>query len=45
MAHLTELVVALGSVLVLAISSLLWKVAAHRRRFQDLVYLYFIPLS
>lgn len=34
---LKELVVALGSVLILAVSSLLWKLAAHRRRFQDLV--------
>jgi hypothetical protein len=33
----TNLAVALGSVLVLAISSLLWKLAAHRRRFHDLV--------
>lgn len=33
----TELVAALGSVLILAVSSLLWKLAAHRRRFQDLV--------
>ncbi|KAE9378397.1 cytochrome P450 [Stipitochalara longipes BDJ] len=36
MLHLTELVVALGSVLILAGSSLLWKLAAHRRRFKDL---------
>jgi hypothetical protein len=34
---LMELIGALGSVLILAVSSLLWKLAAHRRRFRDLV--------
>jgi hypothetical protein len=34
---LTELIVTLGSMLILTVSSLLWKLAAHRGRFRDLV--------
>jgi hypothetical protein len=37
--------VALASLLGIAISSFLWKLAAHRRRFQDLVYSPFSPLT
>ena len=46
----TKLPVALGSVLVLAVSSFIWKLAIHRRRFQHLVctcpaFLLFLPLD
>jgi hypothetical protein len=40
-----EFIVALVSVLILATSSSLWKLAAHRRRFQDLVCPYAILLT
>jgi hypothetical protein len=40
-----EFIVALASLLILAISSFLWKLAAHRRRFQDLVCPYAILLT
>jgi hypothetical protein len=37
MLSLQKLLVALGSLLALAVSSLLWRLAAHRRRFKNLV--------